>query len=141
MHATCYRFNVKAENRVMLKTFSAATALVVTLVFLLVSITHACSGLPPMGVIIEQSSMNRDMGNVPCGEQKTDICKSVRDSILCVKPSVSEAVNPRPTFTSVPLFIDSPALLVFSPVASVIESAFHPVIKLPLTLSYVVLRI
>ncbi len=141
MQATCYRFNVKAENRVLLKTFSAATALVVTLVFLLVSITHACSGLAPMGSRIEQSSMNRDMGNVPCGEQKTDICKSVRDSILCVKPSVSEAVNPRPTFTSVQLSVESPTPLVFSPVAPVIETGYHPVFKLPLTLSYLVLRI
>ena len=141
MQVTCYRFNVKAEDRVMLKTFSAATALVVTLVFLLVSITHACSGLGPMGLRIEQSSMNRDMGNVPCGEQKTDICKSVRDSILCVKPSVSEAVNPRPTLTSVQLSVDSPALLVFSPVAPVIEGAYHPVFKVPLTVSYLVLRI
>ena len=141
MQVTCYRFNVKAEDRVMLKTFSAATALVVTLVFLLVSITHACSGLGPMGLRIEQSSMNRDMGNVPCGEQKTDICKSVRDSILCVKPSVSEAVNSRPTLTSVPLSVDSPALLVFSPVAPVIEGAYHPVFKVPLTVSYLVLRI
>lgn len=125
----------------MLKKLSAAITLVVTIAFLLVSITHACSGLGPMGVIIEESSMNHDMGNVPCGEQKTDICESVRDSLLSVKLSVSEVVNPRRRVTSVPLSIHSPALLVFSPVAFVSESNFRPVFKLPLTLSHLVLRI
>ncbi len=126
----------------MLEKLSAVTASLVAIAFVFVSITHACSGLVPTDLAVQHSPMNMGGGNTPpCSKEKGDICQSVRDSILCVKPSVSEAVNPRPTVTSVPLSIDSPALLVFSPVALVSESAFHPVFKLPLTLSYLVLRI
>jgi hypothetical protein len=126
----------------MLKKLSAVAASIVAFAFIIVSITHACSGLVPIDLAVQHSPMNMGGGNnPPCSKEKGDICQSVRDSILSVKPSVSEAANPRPTAASVPLFIDSPALLVFSPVASVIESAFHPVFKLPLTLSYLVLRI
>lgn len=125
----------------MLKKLSALAASIVAFVFLFVSITHACSGLAPMKPAIQQSPMN--MGgsdNPPCSKEKGDICQSVRDSILSVKPSISAAYSQQ-TVPPVQLSVESPTLHVSSAVAPVVGVAFHPVFKLPLTLSYHVLRI
>jgi len=111
-------------------------------VFVIVSIAHACSGSAPMSLALHQSPMSMGEGNdSPCGKEKGNICQSVRDSILSVKPSISAAGNPQQTVPPLQISIDNPIQLVYSPVAPVIESAFHPVFKLPLTLSYLVLRI
>jgi len=126
----------------MVKRLSAATALFIVFAFLSVSITHACSGLTPMNLAVQQSPMNMGGSNTPpCSKEKGDICQSVRDSILSVKPSISAAGNPQQTVPPLQISIDNPIQLVYSPAAPVIESAFHPVFKLPLTLSYLVLRI
>jgi len=126
----------------MLKKLSAVAASIVAFVFIFISITHACSGLAPINLAVQQSAMNMGGGNTPpCSKEKGDICKSVRDSILTVKPSISAADNPQQTFPPIQLSVESPTLLVSSTVAPAIEVAFHPVFKLPLTLSYHVLRI
>lgn len=126
----------------MLKILSAVAASIVAFAFIIVSITHACSGLAPMKPAVQQSPMNMGGGNnPPCSKEKGDICQSVRDSILSVKPSISEAANPRQTVPPLQLSVESPTRLVSSRVAAVIGVAFHPVFKLPLTLSYLVLRI
>ncbi|TMA84454.1 MAG: hypothetical protein E6J74_34315 [Deltaproteobacteria bacterium] len=125
----------------MVKRLSAATALFIVFAFLSVSIAHACSGLALVGAVVQQSPMNMGGGNPPCSKNKGDICQSVRDSILSVKPSISAAGNPQQTVPPLQISIDNPIQLVYSPAAPVIESAFHPVFKLPLTLSYLVLRI
>jgi hypothetical protein len=125
----------------MLKKLSIITASIVALAFAFVSITYACSGLAPMGMAVQQSPMNMGGSNPPCSKNKGDICQSVRDSILSVKPSISAAGHPQQTVPPVQISIESPIQLVYSPVAPVIESAFHPVFKLSLTLSYLVLRI
>jgi hypothetical protein len=125
----------------MVKRLSAATALFIVFAFLSVSIAHACSGLALVGAAVQQSPMNMGGGDPPCSKNKGDICQSVRDSILSVKPSISAAGNPQQTVPPLQISIDNPIQLVYSPVAPVIESAFHPVFKLPLTLSYLVLRI
>src|SRR5437899_3618861 len=125
----------------MLKKLSAVAALIVAFAFVTVSIAHACSGLTPMNLAVQQSPMNMGGGNPPCSKNKGDICQSVRDSILSVKPSISAAGNPQQTVPPLQISIDNPIQLVYSPVAPIIESAFHPVFKLPLTLSYLVLRI
>ena len=125
----------------MVKRLSAATALFIVFAFLSVSIAHACSGLALVGAVVQQSPMNMGGGDSPCSKNKGDICQSVRDSILSVKPSISAAGNPQQTVPPLQISIDNPIQLVYSPVAPVIESAFHPVFKLPLTLSYLVLRI
>jgi hypothetical protein len=86
--------------------------------------------------------MNMGEGNnPPCSEGKGDICQSVRDSILSVKPSISAADNPQQTVPPLQLSVESPTLNVSSTVAPVVGVAFHPVFKLSLTLSYHVLRI
>ena len=125
----------------MVKRLSAAIALFMVFAFLSVSIAHACSGLALVGAAVQQSPMNMGGGDPPCSKNKGDICQSVRDSILSVKPSISAAGNPQQTVPPLQISIDNPIQLVYSPVAPVIESAFHPVFKLPLTLSYLVLRI
>ena len=126
----------------MLKKLSAVTALIVAFAFVTVSIAHACSRLTPMNLAVQQSPMNMGGGNnPPCSKEKRDICQSVRDSILSVKPSISVASNPQQTVPPLQLSIDSPIQIVSSPVAPIIAVSFHPVFKLPLTVSYLVLRI
>jgi len=126
----------------MVKRLSAATALLIVFAFLSVSITHACSGLTPMNLAVQQSPMNMGGSNTPpCSKEKGDICQSVRDSILSVKPSISAAANPQQTVPPLQLSAESPTLLVSSPVAPIIGVSFHPVFKLPLIFSYLVLRI
>ena len=125
----------------MLKKLSAVAALIVAFAFVTVSIAHACSGLNPMNLAVQQSPMNMGGGNPPCSKEKGDLCQSVRDSILSVKPSISVASNPQQTVPPLQLSIDSPIQIVSSPVAPIIAVSFHPVFKLPLTVSYLVLRI
>ena len=128
----------------MVRRLSAATALFVVFAFLFVSITHACSGLGPVGVMIEQSPRNAGVANnSPCNQHKEDVCKSVRDSILLIQPSVSKPDVSQQLVLPIQLSIESesPTQVGFSPLFPVIERAFHPVFKLPLTLSYLVFRI
>ena len=126
----------------MVKRLSAATALFIVFAFLSVSIAHACSGLALVGTVVQQSPMNMGGGNnPPCNKEKGDICQSVRDSILSVKPLISVASNPQQTVPPLQLSIDSPIQIVSSPVAPIIAVSFHPVFKLSLTVSYLVLRI
>jgi len=128
----------------MVRRLSAATALFVVFAFLLVSIAHACSGLGPVGVMIEQSPRNAGVANnSPCNQHKEDVCKSVRDSILLIQPSVSKPDVSQQLVLPIQLSIESesPTQVGFSPLFPVIERAFHPVFKLPLSLSYLVLRI
>ena len=127
----------------MVRRLSVATALFVVFAFLFVSIAHACSGLGPVGVMIEQSPRNAGVANnSPCNQHKEDVCKSVRDSILLIQPSVSKAEVSQPVLP-IQLSIESDGLTQVgcSPLFPVIERAFHPVFKLPLTLSYLVFRI
>lgn len=123
----------------MLKKLSITTASIVAFAFVFLSIAHACSGLASIYPAMQQSPM--DMGvsdSSPCGKQKPDICKSVRDSMLSVKPSLSA---PEQTVAPLQLSIDACFVLVSPPLTHVSEARFHPVFKLPLNLSYLVLRI
>jgi hypothetical protein len=128
----------------MVRRLSAASALFIVFAFLLVSIAHACSGLGPVGVMIEQSSGNAGMANnSPCNQHKEDFCKSVRDSILSIQPLVSKPYVSQQPILPIQLSIEGegPTQVGFSPLFPVIERAFHPVFKLSLSLSYLVLRI
>jgi hypothetical protein len=117
-------------------------ASIVAVAFLFVSIAHACSGLESTSVVKEQSPMNTgDDDSFPCGNEKPDICKSVRDSMLSVKPSVLGIDSLDKTVFSLPIsFIrpieSNPASLVLGT-----ETSVHPVFKLPLSLFYLALRI
>ena len=94
-----------------------------------------------MGIAIQNTAMDGDMAGGPCSGQKKDICKSVRDSILSIQPSVSQAETSQQPVVPFPFFNESPTQAVISPLSHVIDSPFHPVFKLPLTLSNLVLRI
>jgi hypothetical protein len=128
----------------MVKRLSAATALFIVFAFLSVSIAHACSGFGPVGVMIEQSSSNAGVANNgPCNQHKEDVCKSVRDSILSIQPSLSNADVSQQPVLPIQLSIESedPTQVGFSLLFPVIGRAFHPVFKLSLSLSYLVLRV
>ena len=128
----------------MLKKLSIIAASIVAFAFIFVSITHACSGLTSMNPAMQQSPMNMGTSDgFPCGKEKPDICKSVRDSILSIQPSVSKPDISQQPVLPIQLSIESedPTQVGFAPLFPVIERAFHPVFKLSLTLSYLVLRI
>lgn len=125
----------------MFKKLSAITASIVAFAFVFVSITHACSGPAPMNLAVQQSPMNMGGGNPPCSKEKGDICQSVRDSILSEKLSISTTDNSQQRFVVLPTAVENPTVPVSSPVASLIGVSFHPVFKLPLTLSYLILRV
>src|SRR5690242_12200722 len=117
----------------MLKKLSAAAALVVAIAFATVSIAHACSGLMAMNPAVQQSPMNNmgDSNSSPCSKEKGDICQSVRDSLLSVKPAISAAHNSQQTILPLQILVVSPIQLVSSPLVPVAGSVFHPVFKLP----------
>jgi hypothetical protein len=125
----------------MLKRFSAAVAASVVLVFLAVSIVHACAGMAPVNRTAEQSFMNMDDTNHPCHSEKRDLCRSVRDSILSLKPSMPGVDSPEPVVIPLLLPVEGPNLVASSPITPITQRAFHPVFKLPLFFSYLVLRI
>ena len=81
--------------------------------------------------------------NSPCNQHKEDVCKSVRDSILSIQPSVSNPDVSQQTGLPIQYSIESEGStqVGFSPLFPVIERASHPVFKLSLSLSYLVLRI
>ena len=107
----------------MLKKLSAAVASSVVFVFLAVSIVHACADVASVNRIAQQSFMNIDGTNQPCHSEESDFCKSVRDSILSLLP------------------VEDANLVASSPINHITQGAFHPVFKLPLPFSYLVLRI
>jgi len=80
-----------------------------------------------------------NMGNsndFPCGKEKRDGCQLVRDSILSLKPSLSDPQQPVSPLQHTETLVK----FISSPVASVVVRA-HPVFKLTLAVSSVVLRI
>src|SRR5882724_1140568 len=119
----------------MLKSLSAAAASMVAIVFVIVSIAHACSGSAPMSLALHQSPMSMGEGNdSPCGKEKGNICQSVRDSMMSVKSSsVSAADNAQQTVPPLQPSVEGVALVLSSPATPVIAVSFHPVFKLPLT--------
>src|SRR5687767_10709565 len=124
-------FSCEGQGSNMLKKLSAVAASIAVFAFVVVSIAHACSGMAPTKLAVQPSPMNMDGGNPPCSKEQSDICQSVRDSILSIKPSISAADNLQQPVPSLELSIESPSLLVFSPVAPIIGVSFHPVFKLP----------
>ena len=117
------------------------------------SVVYACSklGFAGMATAMHGSSMTATDGmneksveRGPCAEHKQDICKSVRDRMLSIQPSPYKAVDvqqPVPLLLPLNLVIDVPKHIDFSLASTTWEIAFHSVFKLPLSLSFSVLRI
>jgi hypothetical protein len=125
----------------MPRTLSLIAALIVTFAFVFISIAHACSGLNSMNAAMtqSQSNMGADDG-FPCGKAKPDICKSVRDSMLSVKPTDAGLDSLAKTF-SAPLLSFAPSSLVsFSPMGFASGITSVSVFRPPLSFS-LVLRI
>lgn len=120
----------------------AAIALVFTLLF--VSIVYACSGLDQVRMSFQHSSM--DGGTMvergPCSEHKQDLCKSVRHRMLSIQaPSTQTENSAQVLATPLEPFVEASTTFYVSLASLQLSAAFHPLFKLPLTYSYLVLRI
>lgn len=122
-------------------SFLLASILIFSVLF--TAIVYACSGLDPMRMAFHHGSM--DGGTVergPCSEHKQDICKSVRYRILSIQASASQPAVP-PQSSTVPLAssVDTPVPMDILAASLRSPTSFHPFFKIPLTYSYLVLRI
>ena len=80
----------------------------------------------------------------PCAQHKQDVCKTVRDRMLSTQASQFKAGDyqqPVPLLLALGLVIDIPRHIAFSFASTTWEIAFHSAFKLPLSLSFSVLRI
>jgi len=114
-------------------------ALSLVLAVLFTSIVYACAGLASIGIVAHSGSMNSKVERGPCGEHKQDMCQSVRERTLSVQASLpATKLSPwsSPAFSwEIPLLVNgSGEHLLF-------DAAYHPLFKLPLIYSYLVLRI
>jgi len=123
------------------------SALVLSILFN--SVVYACSRIDLMTVALHDSSMSGMDGmhggmvqRGPCNQHKQDICKSVRNRMLSIQPSSYKIDVQQPILLLLP-----PNLVIGLPkhIASLSavgwEADFHSVFKLPLHLSFSVLRI
>ena len=88
---------------------------IVTFAFVFISIAHACSGLTSMNPAMQQRQMHMAADD-PCGTKEPDICKSVRDSMLSVKPIDAGADSLAKTLSASALAFASPTVVSFSPI-------------------------
>lgn len=126
---------------------------VLALSLLVNSVVYACSKLNPLGMAMAMhgnsmattDGMNeKSVERGPCSQHKQDICKTVRDRMISIQPSLSKAgdyLQPAPLLLPLSLMIDFPKHIAFSLASTKSEIAFHSVFKLPLPLSFSVLRI
>lgn len=126
----------------MSKKISSVVASTIVFVFIAVSIAHACAGLAFGQSAVQQSFINIDSTNHPCHGDQSDFCKSVRDSILSLKPSTPAAIDsPEEPAIALVLPVEEANLVASARINPIAQGAFHPVFKLPLPFSYLVLRI
>jgi hypothetical protein len=125
----------------MFRKFSAVSALVVGFAFLAVSVAHACAGLDSLQLRLEQSVMSTDRGDSPSADERSQRCKSVRASLLSAKPPMPAADSVHHALLSLQPSVETSPLIGASLVSSPGVSAFHPVYKRTLSISYLVLRI
>lgn len=117
----------------MVKKFYLIAASVI--VFLFVSTAHAC---PTVNLTLQRSRLDmNEADHSPCGNEKRDICQSVRDSIVSLKPSGATPDNPQPTI--LPSGRSIKGLVSFFPSSA--ATGVHPVFRLPLAIASIVLRI
>jgi hypothetical protein len=126
---------------------------VLALSLLVNSVVYACSKLGSLGMAMamQSSSMattdgmnEKSVERGPCSQHKQDICKTVRDRMLSTQASTPKAADyQQPVLLLLPLnlVIDVPKHIDFAFVSTRWVIAFHSVFKLPLPLSFLVLRI
>ena len=110
---------------------------------LFTSIVYACSGLNFMPMSFVSAAMDHSaMEPGPCSKQKQDICKSVRDQMLSVRPSspvIDITLHVSTVFHSA--HVDIPPLINLLSTAGPPGVVFHPVSKLSYPFSNQVFRI
>lgn len=125
------------------KKFSFVLASTLVFSVLFASIVYACSGLGQMRMVFHHDSMNGGMvERGPCSENKQEICKSVRHRMLSIQNSSLQAEVPVYGSTILQeLSTDAPIPPDISLVSHPLLTTFHPLFKLSLIYSYLVLRI
>jgi hypothetical protein len=123
-----------------------ASILVISVLFN--SIVYACSGFASVSMALHgsaNSGNSMQQGTVergPCAEHKHDICQSVRARMLSTQISLSKADDARPLLVApLPLVIDVIEQTVLPSGPLDLKVFYHPVFKLSLPLSLLVLRI
>ena len=112
--------------------------------YLFVSVVYACSGLSVMHMSFMSAPMDdRAVERGPCDKHKQDICKSVRDRMLSIQPSSYKIDVQQAILLLLPpnLVFDLPKHIASLSAPLGWEADFHSVFKLPLHLSFSVLRI
>ena len=120
----------------MPKKYYLVTAWVVALGFLFVSTAHACPSVATINPAMNNMIAGAD--DSPCGNERSDTCQSVRDSLLSLKPSISTPNNLQQA-----VLLLGPSIkgsVSFLP-SSVAATGVHPAFKVPLVISSIVLRI
>ncbi len=114
------------------------------------SVVYACS---KVGMVMAMHGMSMAMADGmgeksvergPCAQHKQDICKSIRDRLLSIQPSLYK-LDPAQQLIAI-LLPSNLATKIPSHIAAPVgslgwQTAFHSVFKLPLPLSLSVLRI
>jgi hypothetical protein len=127
---------------IMSKTLSIITASLAASLIIFLSVAHACPGHASKNSFVKQSAVNMATSDSsPCGKAKPDVCKSVRDSMVSVKPSDAGVSTLTKTFSASPPSLVSSHSLYPTPFAFAIKTASHLVFKLPVSFSHSVLRI
>jgi hypothetical protein len=115
--------------------------------FIFTAVAYACPGITyAAGSALNFSSAmpEHDMGKDDCGDHKINICQSVRDQLVSIKaPTVQPASTLyRVSLTPQPLLFEAAtAPHLFYGRSPPEAPAFHPVFKLQLAYSYLVLRL
>jgi hypothetical protein len=138
--------NQYVKERSMAKRFSTVGVAIVALSFLFAIVAYACPEREMMLGAAQRLSTHNAMDNGdPCANGKTETCQLVRDRMLSVRVSSSQATILHHVLASAPY-----PIVVESAVGSnmlhdhgppSVEYAFHSVFKLQLPLSYLVLRL
>jgi hypothetical protein len=138
--------NDRVTEHSMVRRFRAVSVAIVALSFLFAILAYACPEREMMLGAAQRLSTHNAMDNGdPCANGKTDTCQLVRDRMLSVRVSASQATIPHHVLTSAPhpiaveSAVGSNMLHDRSPPS--VEYAFHSVFKLQLPISYLVLRL
>jgi hypothetical protein len=126
------------------KKFSLLLASTLIFSVLFTAIVYACSGLDQVRMAFHHSSMNGGtmVERGPCSEHKQDLCKSVRYRILSIQASATRVENSLQVLTIPPeSSVHVPMPFAVSLGSLPLRTVFHPVFKLSLPFTYLVLRI
>jgi hypothetical protein len=118
-------------------------AIIVASSFVFASIAHACSGLAYINFAVQDKAMSvAGSHESPCGdERQAEVCEFVRGALLSTKPAGPNLPGSEKVVSLAPVPLPVQRLLSSLSVVLTSGASFHPVFKLPLSFSYLVLRI